>query len=350
MAEIRRQVEGAAGRITLARPQKLNALSHAMCLEMEAALDAWSHDDDVALVVIDAEGDRAFCAGGDLRAIHDHLGGGDPGAVRQFWRDEYRLNLKIAEYPKPVVALIQGYCMGGGVGIGAHASHRVVCESSCLAMPECAIGLVPDVGGSWLLAQAPGHLGEFLALTAGRVGPGAAIAAGLADYYLPQERWRDLMRKLSRGTVSAVADLAEPPPEASPPSQAPWIDAAFSRRDPGAILAALDEMSGEAGEAPSRAAAAIRQNAPLSMAAALTMIRGQRGGGGGLASALAQEYRFGCRALERPDLPEGLRARMARDGTPARWGHGAPTDVAPAEVAAMLASLGEDELRLGKVY
>ncbi|WP_172330643.1 enoyl-CoA hydratase/isomerase family protein [Mangrovicoccus sp. HB161399] len=346
MADIILRVDGAAGRITLNRPDKLNALTHAMCLEIERALDDWSRDDGVALVLIDAEGDKAFSAGGDLRFMHDAARAGDFAAPRNFWRDEYRLNLKIAEYPKPVVSLMQGFTMGGGVGIGCHASHRVVCETSRLAMPECSIGLIPDVGGTWLLSQAPGHLGEFLALAAERMGPGDAVLAGFADHYLPRERWPDLVKKLSKGTVSAVADLAEPAPQSSLAEDRGWIDSAFALGGTGRILEALDEMEFDA---PRKAAAAIRRNAPLSMAASLAMIRNLRSGGG-LALALAQEFRFGYRALTLGDLVEGIRARIIdRDESPA-WRHGAPGEVPPADVAEMLAPLGEEELKLGRVY
>ncbi|WP_138471923.1 enoyl-CoA hydratase/isomerase family protein [Poseidonocella sp. HB161398] len=346
MDEIRTRVDGAAGRITLARPDKLNALTLDMCLEIERALDDWARDDAVALILIDAEGDRAFSAGGDLRFMYESAQSGDFAAPRKFWRNEYRLNLKIAEYPKPVVSLIQGYCMGGGVGIACHASHRVVCETSRLAMPECSIGLIPDVGGTWLLSQAPGHLGECLALTADRMGPGDAITAGFADWYLPRERWPELVKKLSRGTVSAVADLADPAPAASLQEDRGWIDTAFSLPGTERILASLDEMEFDA---PQRAAAAIRRNAPLSMAASLTMIRNLRSGGG-VDLALAQEFRFSYRALLLGDLAEGIRARIIdRDERPA-WRHDGPGAVPPLHVSEMLAPLGEDELDLVQPY
>ncbi len=346
MADILLRVEGAAGRITLDRADKLNALTHDMCLEIERALDDWAHDDAVALVLIDAEGDKAFSAGGDLRFMHNAAKAGDFEAPRQFWRDEYRLNLKLSDYPKPVVSLMQGYTMGGGVGIGCHASHRVVCETSRLAMPECSIGLIPDVGGTWLLSQAPGHLGEYLALTADRMGPGDAVFAGFADHYLPRDRWPDLVKKLARGTVSAVADLAQPAPESNLAADRGWIDSAFAQSGTGRILAELDAM--EFG-APHHAAAAIRRNAPLSMAASLSMIRNLRSGGG-IALALAQEFRFGYRALIIGDLVEGIRARIVdRDEAPA-WRHGDPGTVPALDVSEMLAPLGEEELALGRAY
>ena len=156
------RIAGAAGRITLDRPKALNALTPDMVRDIAQALDEWAHDDRVRHVLIDGGGGRAFCAGGDIRLVRD-AAATNPKLARDFWRDEYRLNLKIANYPKPYVALMDGICIGGGVGIAAHGSHRIVTERSIVAMPETLIGFIPDVGGSWLLAHAPGHAGEYMA-------------------------------------------------------------------------------------------------------------------------------------------------------------------------------------------
>jgi len=187
---------GRAGRITLNRPKALNALTHDMVRAIDAALQGWADADAVEVVVIDAAGERAFCAGGDVADLYAAGRAGDYGEGRRFWRDEYRMNARLAAFPKPVVTLMQGYTMGGGVGVGCHASRRVVGESSRIAMPECGIGMLPDVGGSWLLAHAPGRLGEYLALTAARMGPGDAIHAGFADHYIPESRWRGVIAEL----------------------------------------------------------------------------------------------------------------------------------------------------------
>src|SRR5690348_7830226 len=155
-AVIRR--EGAAGRITLNRPKALNALNAAMTDAITAALTQWRNDDRIKHVVIDGAGGRAFCAGGDIRAVYESIPT-DPEYPRAYWRAEYRLNAMIARYRKPYVALMDGFCLGGGVGLSAHGSHRIVTERSQVGMPETAIGFTPDVGGSWLLARAPGHAG-----------------------------------------------------------------------------------------------------------------------------------------------------------------------------------------------
>jgi len=157
MSDILIRQDGHAGRITLNRPEALNAMTYDMAHAIEHALDAWRDDPSVALVIIDALGDKAFCAGGDIQDLYAQGQRGNFAYGEQFWADEYRLNAKIFEYPKPYIAFMQGFTMGGGVGISCHGSHRIVGESSQIAMPECGIGLVPDVGGSLMLALAPGR-------------------------------------------------------------------------------------------------------------------------------------------------------------------------------------------------
>ncbi|WP_348524053.1 enoyl-CoA hydratase/isomerase family protein [Phaeobacter sp. J2-8] len=146
---------GRAGHITLDRPDALNALTAAMSIAIENALEAWRDDDAVDLVILDAKGTKAFCAGGDIAKLYADGRAGNFDLSRAFWRQEYRLNLKIARYAKPVVAFMQGFTMGGGVGLGGHASHRIVGDSSNIAMPECGIGLIPDVGGVICLGVRP---------------------------------------------------------------------------------------------------------------------------------------------------------------------------------------------------
>ena len=214
MGEIDIRQDGRAGRITLTRPKALNALTDTMVDKIEAALTRWRDDPAVDLVLVDAEGDRAFCAGGDIAELYARGTRGDHHFGQDFWRREYRLNLTIAEYAKPIVTFLQGFAMGGGVGVGCHGSHRVVCESSRVAMPECGIGLVPDVGGSKILADAPGRSGEYLGMTGARMGPDDAIYAGFADSYAPWDRWEALKAALAEtGDVGVIADFTETPPE-----------------------------------------------------------------------------------------------------------------------------------------
>src|SRR5215510_12586326 len=206
--------EGRAGRITMNRPRALNALTHAMVGPIAAALLAWRDDAAVELVVLDGSGDKALCAGGDVRALYDSRPQGSD-AARAFWRDEYRLNALIAGYGKPYVAIQDGIVMGGGIGLSAHARHRVVTERSRLAMPETGIGLIPDVGGTWLLAHAPGETGLYLGLTGEPMSAADAIFARFSDHLVEQGRIGALVERLSDpkgGSVGeAISALATKP-------------------------------------------------------------------------------------------------------------------------------------------
>ena len=343
MSEIDIRVEGRAGRITLRRPRALNAVTHDMVRAIRAALPRFAADRGVAVVVIDAEGERAFSAGGDIASIYEDLTAGRFDRARQFWRDEYPMNAAIARFPKPVVSLMQGFTMGGGVGVGCHASHRIVGETSRIAMPECGIGLVPDVGGSMLLARAPGRMGEYLGLTGARMGPGDAIRAGFADSFVPEAAWPDLIAALvAEGDVSLVEAARADPPEAR--IEALRVDEYFGRKKIGDIVRALRE----AGDDWARQTLdTLSQKAPLSMACALELIRAARDGGG-IADALRREYRFVHRIVEQGDFAEGIRAAIIDRDTPAAWAHNAPDGADEAEVEAMLAPLGADELELGE--
>ncbi len=340
-ADIHIRTEGRAGRITLTRPGSLNALSWEMCLEIEAALEAWRDDDAVAVVLIDAEGDRAFCAGGDVQQLYETGRAGDYAFGRRFWSDEYRLNAKIAAYPKPYVALMQGYVMGGGVGISCHGSTCIVCDSTRIAMPECSIGLVPDVGGSLLLARAPGRLGEYLGTTGARMGPGDAIHCGFADIHVPQADWDALTaRLLETGDAGVIAPFAARPPDGALSGLAARIDAHFSA---GALRDIIDSLRADDSDFARDALAAMQRNSPLSMACAIAMLRRLRDDEADIRGALGLEYRFTHRAMAQGDFLEGVRAAIIdKDRTPA-WRHdldGLPEDA----VTAMLAPLDADAL------
>ncbi|WP_372838990.1 enoyl-CoA hydratase/isomerase family protein [Phaeovulum sp.] len=336
MSDILTRIEGRAGRITFSRPAALNALSHPMALAIEAALDAWRHDPAVALVLIDAEGERAFCAGGDIAAMYHACKAGAFGAARDFWRDEYRMNAKIAEYPKPVVAFMQGFVMGGGVGVGGHARHRIVGESTQVAMPESGIGLIPDVGGTHLLARAPGHLGEYLGLTGARMGPGDAILSGFADHFLPEAEWGALKSQLvTTGDIGTLRGKAAPAARLALVLKE--IDAHFSAPDLADIVARLTAAKTEFARETLKT---ITRNSPLSMAATLELVRRARTSGQ-LRAALAQEYRFTWRAPEDGEFLEGVRAQLIDKDRCPRWRHTVASQP-DGEVTAMLEPLGPE--------
>ncbi|NKX46134.1 enoyl-CoA hydratase/isomerase family protein [Roseicyclus persicicus] len=337
------RVEGRAGRITLRRPQALNALSYDMVRAIDAALIGWADDGAVALVVIDAEGDRAFCAGGDIAEMHATGMAEDYAYGRRFWADEYRMNARFFHFPKPVVSLMQGFTMGGGVGIGCHASHRVVCETSQIALPECGIGLVPDVGSTLLLARAPGRLGEYLGVTGARMGPGDAILAEFADYYIPREAWPALVAELCEtGDWEAVDRAAAPAPEAPLAADRAAIDRLFAGDT---LRDVLNLLTIDGSAVAEGALKLMNRNSPLAVACTVELVHRARLRDT-IDAALEQEYRFTYRAMEKGDFLEGIRAAIIdKDRTP-RWRHAALDAVPATEVAAMLLPLGADALKL----
>lgn len=343
MSDISIRKSGRAGRITLTRPKALNALSYDMCIAIEKAIDDWRDDPEVAVIVLDAVGEKAFCAGGDVAQLYETGKAGDFDFARRFWADEYRLNNKLHGYPKPVISFMQGFTMGGGVGIGCHGSHRVVGESSKIAMPECGIGLVPDVGGTLLLAQAPGRMGEYLGLTGARMGANDVLHAGFADYFIPEAKWPNLIAQLEENGDPFILDRAATTP---PPSKLAEVqeevDHLFNRESLSEINAALSMSDSDFAVGTLKT---LRRNSPLSMACTLEMLRRLRGPGIGMVPALAQEYRFTARSLEKGDFIEGVRAAIIDKDRSPNWQH-ADWNVPQADVDAMLAPLGDNELKL----
>ncbi len=343
MSDIDIRKTGRTGRITLTRPKALNALTWEMIDGMTSALPRLAADDQVEMLVIDAEGDRAFCAGGDIADIYAALKDGNPEVARRFWRAEYPVNKMLFDFPKPVATFLQGYTMGGGVGVGCHGSHRIVGNSSVLAMPECSIGLVPDVGGTLLLARAPGRLGEYLGTTGTRMGPGDAVHVGFADYFVPETDWPALISALEdTGDWTLIDQAATTPPESQLATDQDKINTHFGGETLRDILVSLDADTGDWAKGTR---GAIDRNAPLSMAAAIQLIHRARARDR-IDEALKQEYRFAHRIVEMGDFQEGIRASIIdRDRTP-RWKHPSPEAPTPAEVSAMLLPLGADELVL----
>ncbi|MEI5102416.1 enoyl-CoA hydratase/isomerase family protein [Streptomyces sp. PmtG] len=337
------RVEGRAGHIVLNRPRALNALDHTMVRLVDEALSAWEHDDAVATVVVTGAGERGLCAGGDIRAVREDILAGGGAASAAFWHDEYVLNARIAHYPKPYVAVMDGYVMGGGVGVSAHGGVRVVTERSRVAMPESVIGFVPDVGGTYLLSRAPGELGTHLALTGASAGAADALLCGLADHFVPSGRLADLTRALAdQDAAAAVARFAEAAPEGDLAAHREWIDACYAA---GTVEEIVDRLQGWGETAAKEAAETLLSRSPTSLKVTLAAVRRARALGS-LEAVLRQEYRTSTACLTAADFPEGVRAQVVDKDREPQWSPARLADVSEADVARFFLPSPYGDLRL----
>ncbi|MET3810661.1 enoyl-CoA hydratase/isomerase family protein [Arthrobacter sp. UYEF3] len=339
-ADVLFERRGRLGVLTLNRPKAVNALTAGMAAAMLDQLTLWADDDAVSAVLVRGAGDRGLCAGGDIVAIYrDVLDGGD--ATADFWAVEYRLNLLISGYPKPYVAFMDGLVLGGGVGISAHGSVRIVTERTRMGMPETTIGFVPDVGGTLLLSRSPGETGTHAALTGAHLTGADAIFLGLADTFVASAQLAELAAALESEPVdAAVARFAEPSPASLLSAQQDWIDDCYSSDDAEEILGRLRTAGGQAVDV----AGTIAAKSPTAVKVALASLRRVRGFR--LAEALEQEYRVGLRFLAGPDFREGIRAQvMDKDRTP-HWRPASLPQVSNDDVEAYFAPLGDRELQL----
>jgi enoyl-CoA hydratase len=348
-SEIIFERRGAAGLITLNRPQALNAVTHAMVRALRVQLARWADDPAITRVVISAAGERAFSAGGDIRALYDLGCAGRHDEALQFWRDEYPLNVAIKNFRKPYVALIDGIVMGGGVGVSVHGSHRVAGDRFQFAMPEVGIGFFPDVGATWFLPRMPGELGTYCGLTGERFGSADAVAAGLATHRIPSARFAALLDGLA-GTLSVdalLAAFAEPAGEGPILARRGAIDRLFAGDRIEDILAALDReaSSGSAdAEWAAKTAATIAKKSPLSLKLALAQVR--RGKAWDFETCMRAEFRIVSRVIHGSDFYEGVRAVIVDKDNKPRWQPATLADVSVAEVERHFAPLGADELVL----
>jgi enoyl-CoA hydratase len=339
-AEVLFAREGVAGIVTLNRPKALNALTLDMVRAIHPQLRAWAVDPAVRLVIIEGAGEKAFCAGGDIRALHDWGRAGDRNVI-DFYREEYRLNTFIKHYPKPYVALMDGIDMGGGVGLSVHGSHRIATERLVFAMPETGIGLFPDVGGTWFLPRCPGEIGMYLALTGERLKAADAIYAGIADVFVPSERLAGLRNRLAAGepveTVSgSLSGDAGTPPLAQ---NREAIDRHFSKESVAGILASL---KADGSEWAARVAAIIEAKSPVSTLVTYRQVR--EGRRLGFEDCMKLEFRLTNRFMKGRDFYEGVRAVVIDKDQKPVWSPATLAGVSAQEVDAYFAPLGADEL------
>jgi len=335
------RVEGAVGRLSLNRPRVLNALTHRMCRQAAQALTAWRDDPAVHTVLIDHSDGRGFCAGADVRAVAE-AGRAAPHGASAFFHDEYRLDALLFRYPKPVVAILDGVVMGGGVGISRPARFRIATERTLFAMPECAIGLFPDVGAGWYLPRLPGSVGLWLALTGARLGPADCLLLGLATDYIHSDNLPGLKEDLLQRPDRFEERLTELEEDAGEPPIAlvrDDIDRLFGRASVEEIVEALradgsdwarEQLGALEGASPTSLKVAFRQ---MRIGAGLERFEDE----------LAMEYRIACRLGSGHDFAEGVRAKLVdRDGAPV-WD---PPDLAAVDaerVEAVFAPLPQGE-------
>jgi enoyl-CoA hydratase len=343
--EILFERRGAAGLVTLNRPKALNAVTLGMVRALTVQLNAWADDPAVTRVVVTAAGEKAFCAGGDIRALYELGRAGRFDEALTFWREEYQLNAIIKRYPKPYVSLIDGIVMGGGVGISVHGSHRVAGDRYSFAMPEVGIGFFPDVGATWFLPRLPGEVGAWVALSGERLNGGDAVRAGIASQRVPSGRFPELLEGLC-GTVPVDALLgafAEPPGAGPLTVHRATIDQTFAGNRVEDIVSALDRNETDA-EWAGATAATIRTKSPTSLRLALAQVRG--GHELTFEDCMKTEFRIVSRIVRGHDFYEGVRTVLIDKDNAPQWKPAHLAEVTDAEIERHFAPLGADELDL----
>jgi len=339
--------EGAVGVARLNRPKTINALTLEMTRDFERALASFAADPAIALALVEGAGERGLCAGGDIRGLYDSARAkGDLGKV--FWREEYILNARIAQFPKPYVAYMDGLVMGGGVGLAAHGSHRIVTDKTKVGMPEVGIGFFPDVGGTWLLSRAPGEIGTYFGLTGQTMNGADAVYSGFADFYVPSAKWPDLRTALTALPASAgaaqvaglIRSFAEKPEPAIAQQHRQQIDALFGHDTIEDIVAALRADRSDFAQATLEALAG---KSPTSLKVALKLLRQARTATS-LQECLVREYRAALQVFESDDFIEGVRAAIIDKDRQPKWQPSLVEDVTPQIVARYFADRGSDEL------
>jgi enoyl-CoA hydratase len=340
--------EGAAGILRLNRPKAINAMTLEMSEGIDRALDQFETDPAVALIILEGAGDRGLCAGGDIRGLYESsCAGGDLG--KRFWRQEYIMNARIAKYPKPYVAFMDGLVMGGGVGLSAHSSHRVVTERTRLAMPEVGLGFFPDVGGTYLLSRAPGEIGTYFGLTGQTMNGPDAIHSRFADAVVPSAKWPDLREVLTRvrpGTkaneVTALIDGFATGEKAGPvAAMQSRIDALFTHDRMEDTIAALRQDGSEFAQ---KTLKALAEKSPRGMVVTLKLLRLARRTRS-LEECLVREYRAALEVFRSDDFREGVRAAVIDKDRNPKWSPPDIADVTAEMVAPYFAEIGADELK-----
>ncbi|QGM99651.1 enoyl-CoA hydratase/isomerase family protein [Methylocystis parvus OBBP] len=334
--------EGRIGRIRLNRPNALNSLTLNMVRDFTRALAEFVREPDVVAILVTGEGERGFCAGGDIRKLYE-LRDGDKSYYRDFWREEYQLNAMIAACSKPYVVIMDGLVMGGGVGLSAHGNCRIVTERTRLAMPETSIGFVPDVGGTWLLAQAAGA-GVYMGLSGATVSAADAIHAGFADHFVYSHQLGELIRQVAGAhTAQDVAAVLQYFSRRLEPGELAQNRATLRKLAKSKnVEEALAALLGDGSDFARSAAKAIARNSPTSLKATYALLQRARDARS-LEQCLTNEYRAACGLLESHDLYEGIRAAIVDKDPAPKWRPATLEEVDEASVRKILAGDGSSE-------
>lgn len=322
--------DGRVGRILLNRPRALNALDVGMIRLCARALEDWREDPSVDAVVIEGEGDRAFCAGGNIREVRARALARETADVEAFFSEEYALDLAISEYPKPYIALIDGICMGGGIGVSIHGDYRVATEHAVFAMPETGIGFFPDIGASYFLPRLPGSLGIYLGLTGTLIHGTDAVHAGFATHFVSRGRLATLSEALAADGPAALGPAAAPLLPFSLASHRPAIDRCFSADT---IPEILRQLEAEGSDWARETIATLRGRSPSSLCWSLEIMR--RGARTTLPRALQNELALTRTVTQHHDFIEGVRAMVVDKDRNPKWQHARIEDVQPEEIARM---------------
>jgi enoyl-CoA hydratase len=342
--EILFERRGCAGFVTLNRPHALNAATDNMVRQLAKQLDLWEHDSAIDRIVVKAAGDRAFCAGGDIRALYEQFNAGGVQQSIDFWRVEYTLNHRIKHYPKPYISLIDGIVMGGGVGLSVHGMYRVAGDKYSFAYPEVGIGFFPDVGATHVLPRLPGKIGMWVGLTGLRVNADDGVYCGLATQRIASSQFSELERALEtdESVGEVLKTFAQKPELGKLAADHPMIDRIFSLNSVEEILAALE---GEMNEDAAKLARTIRGKSPTSLKIAFEQVR--RGGAMDFAEAMQTEFRIVNRVAREPEFYEGIRAVVIDKDNAPQWKPASLEGVSEDKVASYFAHLpSAEELKL----
>ncbi|OXE35231.1 MAG: enoyl-CoA hydratase [Phenylobacterium zucineum] len=341
MSDVLVRLEAGVGRLSLNRPQALHALNTGMCRQIIEALQSWRNNPSVQLILLDHTGERGFCAGGDIRMLAES-GAGDGDAAREFFRIEYQLNHLIFEYPKPIVTIMDGVTMGGGVGLAAPSRYRIATERTIFAMPETGIGLFPDVGGGWFLPRMPGHIGRWLALTGARLRAADCELVGMATDFIPTDQIEAFKQRLLADPEAVETLLTEFEGDAGRPPIAAIqdeIDNAFGQPS---LEAIFDTLKASGSDWAKAQLAVLATKSPQTLRVAFRQLH-LGGAAGSFAQNMEMEFRIGARVIHLHDFQEGVRAVIIDKDNAPKWSPAAISEVSDALLDTIFSPLPPEE-------